>query len=314
MNKNIKKIIHYVKVFVRSNTARILFFIGFLAFFCFILHKNKDYLDILSLNNLPFFSVMLAVTFINICNRGLINVITFSFERKKINLWEGCKLATINTIGNYLPLSGGLIAKGFILKKKYNISYTHYTAISVYTFITLIAVSGFLGLYSTLIIQPISYVLLLGFGVMALLGTFIFVPVPKVPFMTNYCSTESLHEARIFFRSVVLWIIIIYAVLLIMATFRLSYSFSILGQKLTFVNVLLLISGSALTRLITITPGAVGVREAIVATLAHLIGMEYQLAIIAVGIDRLAEIIVVFATYGIILLWERLKSGIAISS
>lgn len=295
------------KGILHSYIGSILLYVAFVALFCFLLFKNRDSVNVLSLSNLHYFSLMLAFTFVNVGFRGLINIITFSFGEKKIRLWDGHKLAAINTMGNYLPLSAGLLAKGFLLKNKFNITYSSYAPISVYTLITAFVVSGFWGLYSTLVIQSNSYILLLGFSAMLLTGIFIFVPIPRLLFITKHLSMAHMLESRLFFQHIVLKIMIIYVIHLLIATLRLSYSFLILGHDVPFINVLLLNSAGILTRLITLTPGAIGVREGLIATLAYLTGVDYQVAIIAVGIDRLAEVISVFGTGGIIFLREKLR-------
>jgi uncharacterized membrane protein YbhN (UPF0104 family) len=294
--------------FLHSYTASILFYIGFIACFCFVLFKNKEFLHSLSFHNIHFFFIMLFITFVNVCSRGFINVFSFSLDEKRVTIFNGCKLATINTIGNYLPFSGGLIAKGIILKKNLGINYAQYAAISVYTFITLFVVSGIYGLFSTIVIQPDSYILESGFGAMLLVGLFIFMPIPKIPFLKRYSEIDRLQEIRKFFKSIVLKILLIHAIILLLLTCRLLCSFLIIDQDIRFIHVLLLTSGSVLTRFITLTPGAIGVREGIGAALAHLTGIDYQLAIVAIGIDRMAEIIIVFGTSGMIHLWEKLTS------
>ncbi len=282
--------------FLRTRTATIIFYIGFVLFLVFILYKNRDTFDTLSLQNAHLFIVVLILLFIIACTRSLLIRISFNFGTKKLGFFDSYKLLTISVIGNYLPFSGGLIARGYLLKRDHGISYKHYTVISVYILIVGFVVSGLVGIISTLIVKPESHLLLAGFALMLLPVVLFFIPIPNISFITKYLPPGELNEPRRYFKSVAPKIFIIFIVLAIEGALSLLFCFMIFGQDIPFINILLLCSGNVLTRIITISPGAVGIREGIAAALAYIIGVDYQLTIIAIGVDRLAEIIISFGT------------------
>ena len=58
-------------------------------------------------------------------------------------------------------------------------------------------------------------------------------------------------------------------------------------------------ASTVVTRVVSITPGALGVREFLVGGLAVLTGFELQDAVIAATVTRLAEMAVIFVLGGI---------------
>jgi hypothetical protein len=280
--------------------ATVLFYSGCIVLFGYLILKNRDFLNILSSHNIGTFGIVLAFMLLHFILLGSLNALTFGFGKLKIGLGKGCKLVVFHTAGNYLPFSGGLIAKGLLLKRDFNIGYMQYTAISVYMFICTIVISGVFGLSSSLILVLENRVLLFGFALMISTGVFLFLPLSRIPILSRYVSFDQLHQSGIFFRSILLRALLIYGAVYLLAAMRLVYSFSIIGLDISYANALLMICGVILTRLVALTPGSMGIREGMVAALAHLSGIDYELAFIATGIDRLAEILIVFGIGGVI--------------
>jgi uncharacterized membrane protein YbhN (UPF0104 family) len=73
-------------------------------------------------------------------------------------------------------------------------------------------------------------------------------------------------------------------------------AFHILSQDVTLAQCLLFSAATTLTTLVNITPGALGVREGIVAGVAAMLGFEAEISVVAVGIDRLVSTLVVIVT------------------
>lgn len=293
----------------KSARATLLFYSAFAALFIYIIYINRSTLGFISYQSLGSFAAMVVLTVGNFGLRALINVITFSSSSKRVGFSDGYRYAALQTVGNYLPFSGGLIAKGVILKKEHDIGYVHYAAITVYTFITAISVSGVLGLAAVLASAPESRLLIGLFALLALAGVFIFVPLPGFGFVKRRLAGTGAAESRRVFRPLAARIALIYSLMYVISTLRLWIGFSIISQPAGFFSVLVIISGSILTRFVTFTPGAIGVREAVAAGLAHLTMVDFQMAIIAVGISRLAEILVGFSSFALASAHKKRRSG-----
>jgi len=69
-----------------------------------------------------------------------------------------------------------------------------------------------------------------------------------------------------------------------------------LSQNVTLSQTLLFASASILTQLVTIAPGDLGVREAIVASVATVLGFDAGISVVAVSLDRLVAIVAIVLT------------------
>jgi uncharacterized protein (TIRG00374 family) len=79
---------------------------------------------------------------------------------------------------------------------------------------------------------------------------------------------------------------------------RFWVAFRALSQDVTYAQCLLFAAATILTRLVSIAPGGLGVREGIVAGVASLLGFEAGVSAVAVGLDRLVatSVIIVLGT------------------
>jgi uncharacterized membrane protein YbhN (UPF0104 family) len=287
----------------------LVFYVGFLALFVYLLVRNREAVDILRPVNIHYFLFALALSLAIVAVQGLVNTVTFSTELRRVGLREGIGLAAINTIGNYLPFSGGLVAKGVILKRRFQVGYTHVAVITLLTAISAFTIGGLAGLACTLAVKPDSGWLLGGFGLMAAGGA-IALAAPRMKMLRSLIPPgrlallDRLWAGMASFASVAWKILALNLILLLLMGGRFVFAYRILGEGLDYVDALLLNCGNQLVRAVPFAPGGIGVREAIVAILARLSGVHYELAILAAGVDRLAHMVTVFLTYGLTS-WQR---------
>ena len=88
-------------------------------------------------------------------------------------------------------------------------------------------------------------------------------------------------------------------------------AFHTLSQDVTYAQCLLFAAATILTRLVSIAPGGLGVREGIVAGVASLLGFEAGVSAVAVGLDRLVatSVIIVLGTIYTYLLSAKATSA-----
>ncbi len=72
---------------------------------------------------------------------------------------------------------------------------------------------------------------------------------------------------------------------------RLFFVFRMMSQEVLLVQCVIFSAASILTRIVNIAPGGLGVREGIIAGLGSIMGFDFGVCIIAVGIDRLLTIV-----------------------
>ena len=88
-------------------------------------------------------------------------------------------------------------------------------------------------------------------------------------------------------------VVLIYLVMMFSQSGRYWIAFGALSQNAAFSDCVLFAAASILTQLVSTTPGGLGVREGIVAAVAATQGFAPDIAIVAVGLDRLIATTVV---------------------
>lgn len=228
------------------------------------------------------------------------------FSRKfDVNLvfqeWFG--LSAITTMGNYVfPFSGGLVARAAYLKKQHKLSYAHFTTLLISNYLVMFWLVGAAGLISLGLLKqnwqvywPIA--LLFG-GVMLVISIIFIFPRTEVPWnnrLTQFVNTlfESWftlkQDRALLFRLVILTLGII---LLNGISFWLAYW--ALNLRIPFLTGIILGLVAAFSIFINLTPGNLGVQEAIVGLSAELLGSNAGEGVLAVLVIRAVTIICAF--------------------
>jgi uncharacterized protein (TIRG00374 family) len=77
---------------------------------------------------------------------------------------------------------------------------------------------------------------------------------------------------------------------------RYLVAFRMVSQNVSLGQTLLFASATVLTQLVSIAPGGLGVREAIVAAVASIIGFDPVVSVVAVSLDRLVMTTIIVIT------------------
>lgn len=270
----------------------------------FIQQNTGRFQRLLNLS-LDSFLVLLVLILCSITARGLINYHLYKGLEIPIPFFKSLGLATINTLGNQLPFSGGLVAKGIYLKKRYELSYTTFLSATVSLFLGFMTANGIIGLITLLSLsffQQINPngVLVFGFTMMTLSISMQWIKINYdfLPEKWKRYMKQLMDGWQVFRKNIGLWMILI--CLQIVSTFltagRFWVSFRFLSQDIPLTHCLLFSAATILTQLISIAPGGIGVREGIVAGIAAIMGVDPGISAIAVGIDRLLATSIIVIT------------------
>lgn len=292
--------------------------IFFLALFGIFFANNKE--DFAGLLEIPILTLVAisALKLIVIFNAGLfIKVVLTPFE-KKIGLIESYYLALLSTIGNYfLPLRGGAGIRAVYLKKKFNLTYSHFLSTLSGNYVLVFLINSFIALILLGIIHTTKSVysipLYLLFGAIFLITlslSIINVPEKLLTIRTKIPLLNTLLE--IFSNIVKGWqfitkhkTTILMLALLTLFNFSITASLSFLeynaiGVSLSFVNLLLYSSLAVASLLISITPGSLGIREAIFIFFSTIIGVTNSEILQVAIIDRGMTFSLLFLLYIIV--------------
>jgi uncharacterized membrane protein YbhN (UPF0104 family) len=247
---------------------------------------------------------MLAFTMIN----GAINYFFYRALGAYLTLNESVGLAAVNTLTNQLPFAGGLFAKGIYLKKQHKRTYKYFLSATMALYVCFVSASGVVALivlaYWTLArIENVPVALFFGFASMVASAIFLYLPVGNfsLPGKLGKRLKQLSEGWRVLGQNghLVLKMIGFQVIATLLFAARLWISFHALSQNVSYTEWLLFSSATVLTRLISIAPGGLGVREGIVAGLASVLGFDPGISAVAVGLDRLVAttVILVLGTF-----------------
>ena len=278
--------------------------LGIIAAFVYYLYANANqYVKLLNVSTTGaamLFMIWLAFPVLN----GMQNILLYRSLDVEISYQNGFLLTAASTLANQLPISGGIISKGFYLKRRYNLPYTKFISSTVALFVCFLAANGLLGIsillywivFEKIVIHP---VLLMAYATMA--GCVFIFRLPldriKMPKKIHNWSHQAIEGWMHISRNPVLLFRLIGLQLLLMLLLATRYwlAFHMLSQNVTITQTLLIATATILTQLVSIAPGGLGVREALAVGVASALGFDPGISLVAVGLDRLV------ATVGIVL-------------
>jgi uncharacterized membrane protein YbhN (UPF0104 family) len=296
----------HLPAIVKKNLPCILLVAALLVFSAYLARNARRYRDLLNLSAGSLLS-LLGLVLCFAASNGLINFLFFRMFDVYMTLNESIGLAAVNTLANQLPFAGGLVAKAAYLKQRHSLAYTHFLSATTALYVCFVATNGVIGIavlgsWWLTDLAEIPLPLVLGFLGMTLSFVALWLPVDAVSFAGGWGRhlerlTEGWAALGQHLPLAGILIILQTATTLIFAS-RLWIVFHVLSQDVTYAQCLLFSAATILTRLVSIAPGGLGVREGIVAGVASLLGFEAGVSAVAVGLDRIiaTSVILVLGT------------------
>jgi uncharacterized protein (TIRG00374 family) len=207
-------------------------------------------------------------------------------------------------MGNYLtPFRGGAVARAVYLKKIHQFSYAYFLSTLAGIYIVIFLVYSFIGLLSMFFLYQflgvfnvlIFFVFLAIF--LSLLGIVIFSPKIKetkyrfVNLFINVINGWHLIKSDKKVVGIIGLISLINVGIMVLMMFL---EFKVFGLEISFLSALFLSIVSTLGLFISITPGALGIKEAIVAFTAAVINVPISQALTVSILDRAIGLGIIF--------------------
>ena len=274
-----------------------------LGFAYYIFQNAEQYQTLLDFSVGPLILLALLSILGRICY-GIINYIVYRVIDTPVTFNESLGLAAVNSLANHLPFSGGIIAKGAYLKRRYQLTYTRFLSVTLALYLFFLSANGVTGVIvlaylSILKMERVSGLVIAGFGLMAGSIFFLFLPIERIQWRGfGHTSLRRLIEgwqALKQNRKAIAQLVGLQVITTILFAFRLLVAFRLLSQDVSFANCLIFSSATVLTQLVAITPGGLGVRELIVAGIAATAQIDPAISVVAVGLDRLIATAVIFS-------------------
>jgi uncharacterized membrane protein YbhN (UPF0104 family) len=204
-------------------------------------------------------------------------------------------LVTVSALSNYLPFSGGLVAKALYLKRVHDIPYRLFAVGQASLVLAIFATNGAVGLATLLLRLPESAagVVVAIFALMIASGALVLVPERAARRLGGRWFPWEATSAPAVRRA---WpgVALLQVGILLATAASLKLCFSMGLSDVPFAACVLFAASAVITRLVSITPGAIGIREFLIGGLAHLTGFDLRDAVIASMLSRSVEIAVVF--------------------
>jgi uncharacterized membrane protein YbhN (UPF0104 family) len=258
------------------------------------------------------FVAIAILTVTTLALRGLANRILFSRLGISASAGDWFQLVTVSSFTNYLPLSAGMVAKAYFLKRVHLLPYGTFALGQLALLLVIISTNGAVGIATLGIAFPDQLVGIVGAGfvIMIAAGALMFPPEPllhRIPERFQMAAKDGAPQLRRAWPAVAL----LQFGILMASSAGLAIAFDMGTSDVGFAACVIFTAASMLTRLFSITPGAIGIREFLIGGLAYLTGFELRDAVIASTATRTVEVAVVFALGG---LFTRRLSGQVISS
>ena len=229
------------------------------------------------------------------------------------------------TFVNYLPFRFGTILRFHYLKTAHSLTYTRAISVTSVRAVILIYSAGMLGLLGTLGVfwshGHFSLQLIVFFSLMVILPTVAACcPLPRIYSAKNkfYNIWNDFVDGFGMLRSqpwITLKVMLVLFCQLICVALRFFFCFQVLDLQPSLFVLLLLAPVSVLTMLISLTPGGIGLREALMGYLTFATGSDFSDGIITGTIDRAMLLFVTLfvGSVGLIYLWCRYRKQTAVN-
>ncbi len=245
--------------------------------------------------------IMLRILFL-MTNGLVLREFTLKFD-VRLSIKECFGLSALTSMGNYIaPFSGGLIARAAYLKYRHSFPYAQFATLVASNYLVAFWVVGIVGIGASakfaITTASSSGIVLLFVAVVVVISTVATLPSVKLP-GNNFLSktTNNALEGWHFVKSdrpllARLAVYSFFNILLNGLSFWVAYT--ALGLSISFSAALLISLVAVFTILVNITPGNLGIQEAVVSLSSGLLGAGAAEGLLAALLIRAAMLIVAF--------------------
>lgn len=249
-------------------------------------------------------SYLFILGLIFLINNGL--VLKYLLLPFKIDLpikeWFG--LSVVTTMSNYLaPFRGGAVLRAVYLKKRHQFSFAYFLSTLSGLYVITFFVNSLVGLITTLLIYQFysifSPIVFVAFLIIFLSTSSIIIFSPKIS-KTKYTLINKIlnvingwHMIKSNIRILLFTVLVTFLNLLIFLL-MVKIEFAVFGIEISFLKSLFIAVVSTLSLFISITPGALGIKEAIMSLSSILVGATAAQALSVALLDRVVFLALIF--------------------
>jgi len=305
----------YIKILV--TVVVIIFFVRY-----FTINKD-DFFLVLSTPLKYIITIAISFSALVFLNCIFTKIILKSFD-KRISVIESFYITVVSNLGNYfLPMRGGAVIRSVYLKKRLEVSYSQFISTLYGYYIIVFLVYSFFALMALVIIHfkygIVSIPLYIFFGVLFLFMivlSLVKFPVEKIKevkygFVNKIVNIikEILKGWNLIVENKRLLISLIFTTLstFVVHTVLFFMEFKAMGIDSNFIKVALYNCLSAVSLLISFTPGSLGIREGIFVITSNILGISNDQIMQLALLDRGSMIISLVILFSLSVIIRNLK-------
>ncbi len=305
-----------------KNRTIILFLISAvtICLLVFYVFKNKEAFQRIHQISYVDIAVFAFLQLVLLAVNALVQMVYMQHFNVKVGFLNSFGLNTLHTFFNNIMVKGGILARGYFLKKVHQFNYTHFALMLTSFVIIDLMVGGFLGMLILVwlaMIRGSFSVSLFGVFLLLFLGSLAITcfPISVLPTKKHLWIVRKLNEVIVSWQKIAqdrralgslfllaLASFIIYAL-------RLQYGFAILFKPVSFLESLLMSIVGMVANLIGLTPGGLGIREFFVGSAYGLIQGSSVEAVVVIVLDRIVSSVLVFFVGGFFIFYFLKKSS-----
>jgi len=265
----------------------------------FLVLNHRHIVDYYALSPWAFFLIA-SLILVTLALRGFANQILFGTMGVKAPWGDWFRLLTVSSFTNYLPFSAGLAVKAFYLKSVHTLPYRRFIAGQTALLALSTSTNGAAGLVALAVgfREEAVGIIGIGFTLMAASAGLLLLPDSTARRFEGHRFLGEIGRIppirRVWGR---LSLLQLGSLLAAAATLKISFDMG--PADVTFPACVIFSAAAMLTRFVSLTPGALGIRELMVGGLAYLTGFEVRDALIASTLSRIVEVTVVFSLGGL---------------
>ncbi len=236
----------------------------------------------------------------------------------KTGFWDMVLLHNATMLLNYAPMKFGTLFRANYLKRHYGLSYAHFATFFLYITFLMIAMAAIIGLAVLLTIYGLggyeNKILALVFAI-TIIGSLLFLFIPLlVPAgegrlsatLRNFLSGRSQVSKE---RKTIFVAAAFLAVNFFLTAVRFGIIYNSMGKNMDHVGGYLVLGALGFVVLfIGLTPGSLGIRELVLGFGAVVLGIPFEVGVLAAMIDRAIIISYAFVAGGVCTVWLWCKS------
>jgi uncharacterized membrane protein YbhN (UPF0104 family) len=232
--------------------------------------------------------------------RGLAHRALFGRMGISASAFDWFRVVSVSSFTNYLPFSAGLVAKAFFLNRVHSLPYKRFAVGQTALLLIFVSTNGAVGLVTLALSPTLPMVGLVAaaFALMSGAAVVLFLPTASVARLSGG-RVRWRSETAAALRRAVPGVVVVQTAILLASAGILRIAFGMGSSDVGFAACLVFASAAVLTRLVSITPGAIGIRELLMGGLAYLTGFSPRDAVIATAAARTIEIAVIFTLGGL---------------